>query len=278
MGRCNQRGAIYIVVDLQNRGDYFDDVSKAKNYYLDQAVFSASSLKKHMPELPVTLFTNINIETAQPFDNIMRITTQVTDVWVTKFDCLLNSPYEQTLHMDADTFVCDKVDEVFSSLDRFDIAATMSVSWNTRPFQSAPNCFPELAFGVFWFRRNDEVDKFFRKTRDYLKRRQGGCDEPWVRLALYESKVRFYVLPWEYNCLYVHPAYLFDKVKIMHGHSKTIEEDTEIINTKIYEDYPPWKRLITGTKVLLFKKVRQKIMKVEKEIEYKGLGNDLSRA
>jgi len=274
------RGAIYIIVDLSRNkaGDYFNDVTTLNNYYLPLANRSACSLKKYMPDLPITLFTNIKLNITYPFDNIVEIPEPVQDVWVTKFDCLLKSPYEYTLHMDADTYVCDKLDEVFNSLDKFDLAATMSVSWNTRPLQNVPSCFPELAFGVFWYRKNSNVENFLKLTKFYLGKRLGGCDEPWVRLALYKSDVKFYVLPWEYNCLYTHPAYLFDKVKVFHGHSKTIVEDAEIINTKIYEDYPPWKRLITGTKVMLFKKIRQKIMKVEKELEYKGLGNELSRA
>jgi hypothetical protein len=181
--------------------------------------------------------------------------------------------------MDADTFVCDRLDEVFKSLDKYDIASTMSVSWNTRKMGGIPDCFPELAFGVFWWRKNNNTDALFQQIGKLLEMRTGGCDEPFVRMALYQSdNIRFYVLPWEYNCLYTHPCYLYDKVKIMHGHSKDIEQDAEIINTKVYEDYPPWKRILTGTKVLLFKKLRQKVMKVEKELDYKGLGNDTARA
>ena len=51
-----------------------------------------------------------------------------------------------------------------------------------------------------------------------------------------------------------------------------------IINTIVYEGYPPWKRLATGNKLLLFKKIRQKLMKVDRVIEYSGIGKDVSRA
>jgi hypothetical protein len=281
MGTSNRRGAIYVVIDISKKkaGDYFDDVNTSDNYYLKLANRSALSLKKHMPDLPITLFTNLKLNAVYPIDNIIAVPEPVEDMWVSKFKCLLLSPYDQTVHMDADTYVCDKFDEVFKSLDKYDIASTMSVSWNTRSVSSVPDCFPELAFGVFWWRKNERVNKFFNKTIELLQHRTGGCDEPFVRIALYNSDdVRFYVLPWEYNCLYTHPAYLYGKVKIMHGHTKDIEADTDTINTKIYEDFPPWKRLITGTKVILFKKLRQKIMKVEKELDYKGLGDGTSRA
>lgn len=276
------RGAIYIIIDLEKakQGDYFDDVNTSNNYYFKLASKSAHSLKKHMPDIPITLFTNLNHELLKdsPFDNFMNIPEPINDIWGAKFKCLLLTPYDQTVHMDADTYVCDKFYEVFDSLDKYDLAATMSVSWNTRP-SKIPECFPELAFGVFWYRKNKQMDVFFNKTIEVLKKRLGGCDEPWARLTLYDSQdVRFYVLPWEYNCLYTHPAYLFGKVKVMHGHSASIEEDTEIINTKVYEGYPPWKRIITGTKILLFKKIRQKLMKVDRIIEYKGLGKETSRA
>jgi hypothetical protein len=276
------RGAVYIVIDLakSKQGDYFNDVNTSDNYYFKLACKSANSLKKYMPDIPITLFTNLNHDLLKdsPFDNFMDIPKPVEDVWESKFKCLLLSPYDQTVHMDADTYVCDKFYEVFDSLEKYDIASTMSVSWNTRPSR-VPFCFPELAFGVFWWRKNASVDRFFNKTIQLLENRRGGCDEPWVRQALYQSDdVRFYVLPWEYNCLYTHPAYLYDKVKIMHGHSQDIEKDAEIINTRVYEGYPPWKRLTTGTKLLLFKKIRQKIMKMDKIIEYSGLGKDVSRA
>jgi len=276
------KGAVYIVIDFKasDPGDYFDDMVIRDNYYLKLAIKSASSLKRHMPEIPITLFTNLNCEPLKdvPFDNFINIPEPIGDIWVTKFECLLISPYDHTLHMDADTFVCDRLDEVFESLNKYDLASTMSVSWNTRKISGVPNCFPELAFGVFWWRKNNATQEFLNNTTELLKKRKSGCDEPWVRAALYNSDVKFYVLPFEYNCLYTHPIYLFDKVKIMHGHSQSIENDAKIINTKVYDKYPPWKRLLTGTKIFLFKKIKQKQMKIESEIEYGGLGGGISRA
>ena len=274
------RGAVYIIIDFNNPGDYFDDINIKKNYYLNLAIRSAKSIKTYMPDLPITLFTNINHDLLvdTPFDNFMNIPVHIDDMWISKFECLKISPYDQTVHMDADTYVCDQFYEVFDSLERYDLASTMSVSWNTRKMFNVPDSFPELAFGVFWWRKNEVVNEFFDNTIELLKKRKNGCDEPFVRTALYNSDVKFYVLPWEYNCLYTHPVYLFGKVKVMHGHSDNIENDEIILNSKVYEDYPPWKRIATGTELILFKKVKQKLMKVEDVYDYNGLGNGLSRA
>ena len=45
------------------------------------------------------------------------------------------------------------------------------------------------------------------------------------------------------------------------------------MNTKDYKEFPPWKRLHTGNKLLLFKKKKQKLQEIVKEIDYQNGGN-----
>lgn len=235
------------------------------------AIQSAESLKEHMSDVETSVYTNFDIKIPSCFDNYTRW-PDPGDLWKFKYQCLLDSPYEITLHLDADTYVCDNFSEVFSMMDRFDLVMPLSVTYVARHFSDIPDSFPELAGGFMVFKNSDTVHEFLLSTLYYVTHRAGGCDEPCIRRAIYESDIRYAVVPWEYNCLYIHPGYVFGKIKVMHGRRQTIKEDAEIMNTKAYDDFEPYKRIFTGDKLYLFKKTRQKVMEVVKEIPYQKGG------
>ena len=41
---------------------------------------------------------------------------------------------------------------------------------------------------------------------------------------MYESKIRFCILPWEYNCVFLLPGFVMDKVRVLHGKYHDIEK------------------------------------------------------
>ena len=272
------KGALYVLASGNKPGEYWEDLDITEGYYYNLVVNSVKSLKKQMPELPVTVFTNYSNVENELFDEVRMV--RDSEVWLMKYRAVLDTPYDLTVHMDADTYVCAPFWEVFDTVDeRFDVAATMSVNWRSARYKNLAPCYPEPAFGVFWWRRSDRMTSLFEQIYKMMETRTGGCDEPFVRVALYQRPdVQFYILPWEYNCLYTHPCYLFSQVKVLHGHGAEMERDAEVINTRVYKDYLPYKRLLTGKEVWFYKKRRQKIMGIVGKIQYQGLQGEDIRA
>lgn len=234
-------GCIYFVVNSQA--------------YLKKCELSAISLKEHMPDVKTTLFTNIKDVISPCFDEVI-VTGNPGYIWVYKYECLLKSTYDYTLHLDADTYVVDSFYDVFEMLDRFDLVLPLSVHYNSGKVSGVPDCFPELAGGLMVWKRCQITTEFLNKVLEAKKLKTKRSDEPFIRWAVYHmSELKIGVIPWEYNCVYAHPGYLFSKVKVMHGKRDTIQQDSELFNTQVYDGMPPFKRVYTGNKIFFFKKI-----------------------
>jgi len=195
--------------------------------YLGLLHTSAASLKRAMPHLPITLFSQFPVETPY-FDNVVPVTPTV-DGFYDKTRLMRETPYERTLFIDADTYVVEAVSELFPLLDRFDCAATheeyLNTDWHKRYERSdIPRSFPEFNTGVFLYRRSDQMDRLLREWGDlykeYLEVKSGEQlnDQPFFRVAAYHSDVRIATLTREYNCKFRGQGYLNGAVKILHGH------------------------------------------------------------
>lgn len=106
-------------------------------FYLEAATASAQSLKTLCPEISVTLFTNLpsSSNTYKWFNSVIPIESvtgyhsplvKMTD-WgeglLDKVTCLKQSPYDNTLYLDADTKVVSAdIRDLFSILDVHEIA------------------------------------------------------------------------------------------------------------------------------------------------------------
>jgi len=258
-------GVLYFVINKPER-----PVVKTIRKQYNLAVRSAKSLKVHMPHLSTTLFTNLDLSDlySDCFNNII-VTKTPEDMWVYKYECLLNSPYEHTLHMDADTYVCADFSEVFDLLGSFDLVAPLSPYYCSLKLKEVPSCFPELAGGFILWRKNKKTQDLFVRIRELLLSRslgaRGVADEPYIRKVLYESDVRYAIIPWEYNCVCLVPGYLFSKVKVMHGRTKDIVKDAQIMNQRTTP------RVFTGETLFLLRPTkykRRKIVEVDKAVHY----------
>jgi len=255
-------GVLYFVICKPGR-----PVEKAIKTQYNLAVRSANSLKVHMPHLPTTLFTNLDLSDLDSdcFSNIV-VTETPEDMWTYKYECLLKSPYEHTLHMDADTYVCADFSEVFDLLDNFDLVAPLSPYYISLNLKEVPSCFPELAGGFMLWRKNKKTHDLLVRILELVQKQNRArrvADEPYIRKALYESNVRYAVIPWEYNCVCLLSGYLFSKVKIMHGRTDIVE-DAKILNMS---EKP---RIYTGETLFLLRSCRRrrKFVEVDKAIHY----------
>ena len=122
--------------------------------YVGLLLTSASSLKRAMPDLPITVFSQFPVESTL-FEKVVRIepTRDGFDGFYEKTRWMRESPYDRTLFIDADTYVLEPVPELFTLLDHFDCAATHEEYLNTdwygkysRP--DVPESFPEFNTGI----------------------------------------------------------------------------------------------------------------------------------
>src|SRR4051794_20716247 len=86
--------------------------------YLQEAEISARSLKR-FTRLPVCLVTDNEKYKSEYFDQIIIEKTR-TD-FVSKMIGMQKTPFEKTIFLDTDTFVCASIDKLFKGLDLFDM-------------------------------------------------------------------------------------------------------------------------------------------------------------
>jgi hypothetical protein len=222
------RGVIYIVTGKK---------------FVEEACLSAVSVKQCMPDIPITIFSDLPVD-SKCFDQVVPIANPTHG----PEDKILNigkSPYRETLYLDSDTHMVDDCSELFSLLERFDLAVVHAPYRTQYRVNGVPECFPEFNTGVMLFRKSDKIGSLFEKWLQNYKEdalrsltwlfpggevlyRHAPPNQPSFRRALYESGLRFAPLPPEYNCRITFPGFVHTKVKIIHGRAdcfSTIEKE-----------------------------------------------------
>jgi hypothetical protein len=206
-------GAIYIITqDSRYRGLLLN---------------SAASLKRVMPDLPITVFSQFPLESSD-FERVIRVEAS-QDGFYDKTLFFQQTPYERTLFIDADTYIVEPVPELFTMLDQFDFAATHEEYlntdwWNRYPRPDIPPSFPEFNTGILAYKRSPQMDSVLKDWselyRSFLEDHPGQeiNDQPFFRAAVYSNQARIATLTREYNCKFRGQGYLNGRVKILHGH------------------------------------------------------------
>lgn len=184
------------------------DLSKGVIYavkgraYANMAISSARSLKQHCPEIPIDIFTDVEID--EPA--FARVILTETIPRFQKIPAIQNSRFEKTLFLDADTFIVADISDVFLVLDQFDIALAHDQYRNFdtthRPlWKYIPNAFPQMNGGVIAYNNSTNVLEMFKKWERYILESQDNRDQPSLREVLWESDLRIATLPEEYNLM-----------------------------------------------------------------------------
>jgi hypothetical protein len=170
--------------------------------YRDLAIASARSLKRVEPGQAVDLFTDAPEAVPEGlFDRVHRIERPEPR---SKLSCMAETRFERTLFLDADTMVMAPLGDLFDLLDRFDCAMAHDVRRASDLVQEGhavqtPYAFPQLNSGVLLYRRSPAMLAFLA---EWLRRyRAAGLarDQIVLKDLLWESDIRFYVLPPEFN-------------------------------------------------------------------------------
>lgn len=117
----SKKGFVYVASDPKKSPspNKFNADKKILNYEFEH---SFKTLKKHNPNIPVTLFTNYDdlLENKIGVDNVLDIEND----WgfLPKVKGLNMSPYERTVFLDCDTQVNKSLDNLFGYLDDYDLA------------------------------------------------------------------------------------------------------------------------------------------------------------
>jgi len=209
MEKSNDRGIVYIATGAD---------------FVEETRISAESAKSVMPDIPITLFTDLEID-MPVFDRVVQIENPRHDFGDQVYH-LDKTPYERTVFFDSDIYVDESVEDLFDILDEFDIAAAHNQkNWSSKrvdykAIDALPDCFPEYNSGVVAFKLTPTVSDFFETWRDtYAEVLDRGQihNQAAFRLALYRSDVRIATLPSEYNCVFRRSGCVNGQIKIFHG-------------------------------------------------------------
>lgn len=186
--------------------------------FVDEAIESVKSLKEIMPQVPVCVFTDDPERCrAGGFDQVIEL-SQPAYSFFDKISTIQGSPYERTIFLDTDTYVCQDFTELFELGPRFEIAGAYEPIRQAVPMEGVPEWLPEINSGVIYFHMNDRVRALIERwAAQYSKAHRG--DQASLRKVLFESDIRFHILAPEYNVRTVFPAMVCGRIgaKILHG-------------------------------------------------------------
>ncbi len=213
--------------------------------YVREAIRSAESLRQWMPNIAIGIATGSLLESvpgANVFDEVVRIGDDGFSFHDVKG--LHRTPFEQTIFLDTDTYVCRDIGDLFELLNHFDLAvAHDSVRFSPQldsPYLAyvlpeVPAAFPEMNTGVVAFRNSEQVQAFFASWKQLYAEQCNGPirpyhDQPAFTEALYRSKLRFTTLPHEYNCRFNSAGYLAYPARVLHGRHPDMPSVAEKLN------------------------------------------------
>ncbi len=185
---------------------YDEAMEKGFIYYavgknsVTNAMRSILSLKNHMPDSKITLFT----DSPCSFSNLNISVLPVSSIYskVTRIELLLKTPYKATFYIDSDTYFQAPCYEIFDRLTEKALAISYT-RLKGQPDVSVPSDFPYFNSGVIGYRLTVEVIKLFNYWRTGMENAVGineyAKDEPVFQKVLYSLKIPIDVLPAKYN-------------------------------------------------------------------------------
>lgn len=204
--------------------------------YVDEATRSAKTVREHMGDVEIAIATDSEEYDLDAFDHVIQkdesSQAQTGDrTWLgdTSLDPDL-SPFEKTLYLDTDTYLCDDVNELFELLDRYELAIARHPE--QKRVESLPEPWHIYNCGVIAYRDTPGVrqllDNWARIYRHRVKIQDYPAEQPSFAEALYVSDIGWYTLSQRYNIRftdYGRAGYITDDPKIVHGR----DADPEVV-------------------------------------------------
>lgn len=192
---------------------------------LEELAISAESVKDSNPDLDIAVVTRSDLVEAVPdvVDDVISVEDS-SGSFLDKVKYILETPFDQTLYLDTDTFITGNLNEVFELLDHYSLASCIAP--HRQPdsnVQDIPASFPMHNTGVIAFSNTREVRDLFSKWFEETKKLDSYRDQQSFRKVLYGSDISRTTMPSEYNYRFIYPEYAGEKVKIFHGRLKNID-------------------------------------------------------
>lgn len=200
------------------------------NRYRNEAITAIKRTKEIMPNIPIALCTDVYDSAFNDIDHLI-IMQNSRYCFLDKVSNYFNSPFDQTIFLDTDTYVVDSIESLFTLLNRFDIAAPHAPI-DDYEFVEMNDCFTEINSGVIAYNKNIRTSDMFNlyeqhylKSLTYCREKYNDIppDQPSFRYAVYNSQVNFCFLSHQYNCMIDFPCFLSGAVHILHGHYNIVE-------------------------------------------------------
>ena len=144
------------------------------------------------------------------------------DIKRPKVNYISQSPFTRSIYLDTDTFIDDDISDLFTLLDKFDFAGVICHSRKRdkyskliNEYKSIPYNFSEINSGVLVFKKNSKTSELFKNWKNFYYKyieQTEGWDQPSLRVALWSTNLKQYVLPVEYN---VRPESVLKKIRSM---------------------------------------------------------------
>ena len=198
------RGVIYVAVGKR---------------YIDESAFSAASLRKTNPGIPVYLLTDKPPENPAAWDKVLSVDVTLPGSGIKLH--MDQAPWSRCLFIDTDTMVVGSLDPLFALLDRFEFLAMQHSGGHHYKIEGIPDTFPEFNSGVVAWRRNERTIAFFARWRELYAQMVDPNGRTWdqksLRVALYESDLRMLSIPHGYNLMTYFPSIVEGPAVILHG-------------------------------------------------------------
>ncbi|WP_167837462.1 glycosyltransferase family protein [Halosimplex halophilum] len=265
------RGVLYMAVGEQ---------------FVREAVQSAASVRKQMPTVDITLATDSEDYDLDPFDRVIEL-DQASQETIEDRTWLIDStigpdlsPYEKTLYLDSDTYVCNDISELFDLLEQYDLAIARTPA---KPqLSDLPEPWHLYNCGVIAYRDTTETRELLndwqQRYRAELAEQDRPVDQPAFVRALWDSDVRWFTLPQEYNVRIPNRGAVANEVKIVHGrHPAGLEQAADELNRhsrlRTYREHS-----YSGKPIFTVRNVATLRYRIERKIRQEGIVATLRRA
>jgi hypothetical protein len=221
-------------------------VASGEKYVLE-AERSAISLLSHNSQAQICLVTSQNYE-GEVFSNVKFLEFSVDgDLrqagFLFKILGIMESPFNRTIFLDTDTFLCDSCDELFDLLSYFDLLICHDYQEDTyallddRPIRG----YNTYNSGVIAYSKNRSIMAFFKswlETYQFNRDKYWG-DQPAFMKALLQADIKTYSLQTIYNFrINQFLTISHGNVKILHGRHSDLVGIERIINEST--DHRSW--------------------------------------
>lgn len=196
-----------------------------KQKFVDEAIISTKSIKQ-FSNLPIAIVCSKDLVTKELeiFFDIVIINEEINNyIYLSKIIGIQNSPFERTLFLDSDTFICSNIDYLFELLDFCDIATTQENSYHTINPEieiKFKNIIPEFNSGVVLIKKNEITNKLLNDWFNFCIEKNIKNDMPGLREAVLKNfnQIKYLILPQEYN------AHGFSSMLMLYGEVKIVHE------------------------------------------------------